>query len=335
MSLPDLLWRPKIPLSIDGEPLTVSISDFFATFPYHRLITTSTTTTTNPDENSSLNIITSFFLKPTTPIVLIVIYILSEKVILPKICKALDIKGRSILWKCIFALHNFGLFAFSFIVWINSLVSHYCIIILILPYYWFMFVIAECSNEIFHYDICLYKLIVIQHMFTDGIVTTIIDEDGYLWSSGLGGWAFIFYLSKYYEFVDTFVLIIKNKKPSFLQVYHHCGVVLTMYGAITSQAGWVSLPVVMNSGIHTLMYFYFFVKTLYPKVEIKQAKFLTSLQILQFLVGIVMGTGLIVGEHDSPASRFALASLAVYGVGLVILFSVFAKKKYKKKEKNQ
>ena len=44
-------------------------SFYFATFPYHRLITTSsTTTTTNPDDNSSLNIITSFFSNQQLPL---------------------------------------------------------------------------------------------------------------------------------------------------------------------------------------------------------------------------------------------------------------------------
>jgi hypothetical protein len=33
----------------------------------------------------------------------------------------------------------------------------------------------------------------------------------------------IFYISKYYEFLDTWVLVMKGKAPSFLQIYHHVG----------------------------------------------------------------------------------------------------------------
>lgn len=116
------LWRPNIPLSIDREPLTIATSDFFTTFPYHRLVDSSTTSS-----SSSPNI--SFFLKPSTPIFLILLYIATEKIFLPKIVKVLGIKGRSTFWKCIFSLHNFALFAFSFVVWFNSWVSNNNVIV--------------------------------------------------------------------------------------------------------------------------------------------------------------------------------------------------------------
>ena len=35
--------------------------------------------------------------------------------------------------------------------------------------------------------------------------------------------AWYFYLSKYYEFIDTFLIYAKGKKPIFLQTYHHVG----------------------------------------------------------------------------------------------------------------
>ena len=44
------------------------------------------------------------------------------------------------------------------------------------------------------------------------------------WNEGFGFWANIFYISKYYEFVDSWILILKGKECSFLQVYHHTGI---------------------------------------------------------------------------------------------------------------
>jgi len=35
--------------------------------------------------------------------------------------------------------------------------------------------------------------------------------------------AFYFYLSKYYEFIDTFLLYLNGKTPLFLQKFHHIG----------------------------------------------------------------------------------------------------------------
>ena len=69
------------------------------------------------------------------------------------------------------------------------------------------------------------------------------DADKSMWNSGgFGFWASVFYLSKYYEFVDTWILVCKvdgrtGKRvvPSLLQTYHHAGIALTMYGSTVSQ----------------------------------------------------------------------------------------------------
>lgn len=81
------------------------------------------------------------------------------------------------------------------------------------------------------------------------------------------------------------------------------------------------------------MYTYFFIKTLYPKKEIRAAKYLTSAQIGQFITGILYTLGVqVMGERcDSQASRLVLAFIQIYAVGLIILFAAFASKKYKKK----
>jgi hypothetical protein len=36
-----------------------------------------------------------------------------------------------------------------------------------------------------------------------GVFDSYCDPEGHHWKSGLGAWSFIFYISKYYEFVDT------------------------------------------------------------------------------------------------------------------------------------
>lgn len=58
--------------------------------------------------------------------------------------------------------------------------------------------------------------------YTDfGFLAVYCDTNGMYWKNGLGAWSTIFYLSKYYEFVDTWILVLKGKEASFLQVYHH------------------------------------------------------------------------------------------------------------------
>ncbi len=172
----------------------------------------------------------------------------------------------------------------------------------------------------------------LQHFFKYGLKAVYCDADGALWSSGLGGWATIFYISKYYEFLDTCVLIIKNKKPSFLQLYHHAGVVLSLWGAVVSGGAWVLIVVLLNSGIHTMMYTYYLIKTIWPAMQIKQAKYLTTAQIIQFFTGIVYTLPIqVLGNGcESTAVRLVCLFCDLYAVGLIVLFFAFAKKKYKK-----
>jgi hypothetical protein len=159
-------------------------------------------------------------------------------------------------------------------------------------------------------------------------------------SSSLFSWsniATIFYISKYYEFIDTWILIFKRKEPSFLQIYHHTGIVVTMWGGVVSQSAWLLFVVLLNSFIHTLMYTYFLIKTINPKTEIKTAKYLTQAQITQFFIGVLGSFPVLVmgARCDSQSSRFVLACLQIYGYGLIALFTAFAAKKYSsKKEKD-
>ncbi|KAL3899755.1 MAG: hypothetical protein SGCHY_001822 [Lobulomycetales sp.] len=42
-------------------------------------------------------------------------------------------------------------------------------------------------------------------------------------------YAWLFYLSKYYEFIDTFIVLAKGGKPIALQIFHHLGAVTSMW----------------------------------------------------------------------------------------------------------
>ena len=67
-----------------------------------------------------------------------------------------------------------------------------------------------------------------------------------------------------------------------------------MYLAVASQSAWLLFVVLFNSFIHTLMYTYFFIKTVSPKTEIKAARNLTMAQITQFITGMVASVGCVV-----------------------------------------
>ena len=127
----------------------------------------------------------------------------------------------------------------------------------------------------------------------------------------------------------------QGKNASFLQVYHHTGIAIAMWIGVLSQSPWLVSVVGLNSFIHTLMYTYFFIKTLSPSMHIPAARYLTQAQIGQFFSGITVSFPiLIMGEScDTQSSRAGLAFLQMYGYGLVFLFMTFAAKKYRNKKK--
>lgn len=169
--------------------------------------------------------------------------------------------------------------------------------------------------------------IVLLHVQKYGWGATYCDSNGTLWGeAGFGAWEFIFYISKFYEFVDTWALLLKGKKPSFLQLYHHTGIVLGMWIGIVSHSPWLKYVTLVNSVIHSFMYTYFLIKTIDPKIEIKVA------QITQLFIVITSSFPLMfLGDACSnELSRVGLFFFQFYLYGLVVLFGSFAKKKYKK-----
>jgi hypothetical protein len=86
------------------------------------------------------------------------------------------------------------------------------------------------------------SLIAMDNLVQRGFTSTYCDVDGEFWGKGgLGAWATAFYISKYYEFIDTWILIAKGKDASFLQVYHHAGIAFIFWAAVASQGAWVSV----------------------------------------------------------------------------------------------
>lgn len=78
-------------------------------------------------------------------------------------------------------------------------------------------------------------------------------ESGRLWNAGLAYFGWIFYLSKFYEVVDTAIILAKGKKSSTLQTYHHAGAMMCMWAGIRYMAAPIWIFALVNSGIHALM----------------------------------------------------------------------------------
>jgi len=123
---------------------------------------------------------------------------------------------------------------------------------------------------------------VVDLYFKGGSSAIMCNANGTYINSKLMFWIYVFYLTKPYEFVDTFIMIFKKRDLNFLHVWHHCTTFLlvwtTQIQAMNIQ--WISISA--NCFVHCFMYYYYFVSCLGYQVWWK--RYLTLLQIVQFII---------------------------------------------------
>jgi elongation of very long chain fatty acids protein 4 len=137
------------------------------------------------------------------------------------------------------------------------------------------------------------------------------------------------------------------KQVSFLHIYHHTTIAWAWWVAITyTPGGDVYFGALLNSFIHVLMYSYYALALM--KVSCPWKRFLTQAQLLQF-TSVVIYTGFTAYKHYTSLPHEAIEgeqpSLRVFlmccgtqvfeMVSLFILFSIFYKKSYSKKNKGE
>ncbi|KAF7877632.1 hypothetical protein EAF04_001303 [Stromatinia cepivora] len=113
---------------------------------------------------------------------------------------------------------------------------------------------------------------------------------GRLWNEGLAFYGWFFYLSKFYEVLDTVIILAKGKRSSTLQTYHHAGAMMCMWAGIRFMSPPIWMFVFVNSGIHALMYTYYTLTAFSVPIPQTLKRSLTTMQIIQFLVGATYAT---------------------------------------------
>lgn len=102
---------------------------------------------------------------------------------------------------------------------------------------------------------------------------------GRLWNQGLAFFGWIFYLSKFYEVLDTVIILAKGKRSSTLQTYHHAGAMMCMWAGMRYMASPIWIFALVNSGIHALMVDNFF----YTFSQLSQLSGLTLIELVHLL----------------------------------------------------
>ncbi|KAL3467568.1 GNS1/SUR4 family-domain-containing protein [Aspergillus heterothallicus] len=137
---------------------------------------------------------------------------------------------------------------------------------------------------------------------------------GRLWNQGLAFLGWIFYLSKFYEVLDTAIILAKGKKSSTLQTYHHAGAMMCMWAGIRYVAPPIWIFTLVNSGIHALMYTYYTLTALRVRVPTIVKRSLTSMQITQFIIGSSMAASYLFINYTLPPVRYVPSSPAAADV---------------------
>ncbi|XKL64405.1 hypothetical protein PGB90_004491 [Kerria lacca] len=135
--------------------------------------------------------------------------------------------------------------------------------------------------------------------------------------------AWLYIMSKLTDLLDTIFFVLRKKQShiTFLHVYHHTNMVLSSFFFAKYFHGEQLIIIgVVNTFVHTVMYGYYFLAALGPKVQkyLWWKIYVTRLQMLQFVFIIVYMAGLILANCDLCESL----SLYVMFQG-IIFFALF------------
>lgn len=143
-------------------------------------------------------------------------------------------------------------------------------------------------------------------------------------------WAYIFYLSKILELLDTLLIILGGsiQRLSFLHVYHHAFVLVMCYLWLQTSQSLFPVALVTNASVHTLMYAYYLICALGRRPRWK--KMVTNCQIVQFVFSFVVSLVMLYLHFTGFGCSGILAWCfnAVFNASLLALFVDFHSQNY-------
>ncbi|KAF6147700.1 hypothetical protein GIB67_018962 [Kingdonia uniflora] len=147
-------------------------------------------------------------------------------------------------------------------------------------------------------------------------------------------WAYVFYLSKILEFVDTLLILFnRNRRLTFLHVYHHAVVLVMCYVWLHTCQSLIPVALVTNATVHTLMYAYYLLCALGKRPPWK--RFVTDCQIVQFVFSFGI-SGVMLWYHFTGigcSGIWGWVFNAVFNASLLVLFTDFHSSNYSKTKK--
>jgi len=145
---------------------------------------------------------------------------------------------------------------------------------------------------------------------------------------------YLFYVSKYWELLDTVILAFKKKELIFLHVYHHPATLVLCFFGMREHFPPQWFSCIANGFVHVFMYYYYY------SVLLKRApwwkKYITQLQIIQFVLDIATSYIWVYytfkdGQPCAPNWKvFLVCQVIIYSY--LVLFIIFYIKEYYEKQ---
>ncbi|VWU49133.1 long chain polyunsaturated fatty acid elongation enzyme, putative [Hepatocystis sp. ex Piliocolobus tephrosceles] len=144
-------------------------------------------------------------------------------------------------------------------------------------------------------------------------------------------WCWIFYLNKVIDFFDTILIVLKKKWNQFslLHTYHHFTVFIIMWiNTAVGYDGDISYIIGVNSFVHCVMYFYYFLTSIKVRVPLLFKASVTYIQIVQFFSIIIPDIPIVYLNYKTPYPKRLIELSFYYTISLLILFLHFAYNTY-------
>lgn len=143
-----------------------------------------------------------------------------------------------------------------------------------------------------------------------------------------------YFINKILDLLDTvfFVLRKSYKQITVLHVYHHLMMVIGCYlvSRFYGTGGHVNSLGLVNSFVHSVMYFYYFLSALYPgiKASIWWKKYITITQLVQFVILFIYANYVMFFSKGCGYPKFLLIVQILQAVIMMYMFGNFYLKTY-------
>jgi elongation of very long chain fatty acids protein 6 len=171
----------------------------------------------------------------------------------------------------------------------------------------------------------------IHHIYSNFGFFYVICDCRFYYLTGSDFWTYAFATSKLFELGDTVFIVLRKQKLSFLHWYHHITVFIYCWFSYSYDSPSGLIFGGMNYVVHSLMYSYYTLRALKISMPNLASMLLTSLQIVQMFIGIIVSVTIYKYKHQGLPCHETYNNLSlafVMYLSYLLLFAHFFYERY-------